>query len=88
MTLAEPGRRDNLDPMIHVTVPEELESQVADLSDDSRRSLDQRLREAIEQYLWDQKHGEIALQKLADIDAGRSKTISMGEMKARLGLVD
>lgn len=74
--------------MINVSVPEELEQLVADLPEDSRQSLDAVLREAIEEYLWDQKHGEIALKRLADIDAGKTKTVSLGEMKARLGLVD
>jgi len=74
--------------MINVSVPDELEQLVADLPEDSRQSLDAYLRDAIEEYLWDQKHGEIALQRLADLDAGRTKTISLDEMKARLGLVD
>ena len=74
--------------MIHVSVPKELESLVAELPEDSRQSLDAYLREAIEEYLWDQKHGEIALQRLADLDAGRTHTISLEDMKVRLGLED
>jgi predicted DNA-binding protein len=74
--------------MINVPVPEQLEALIADLSEESRQSLDAVLREAIEDYLWDQKHGEIALQRLAAIDAGETRTISLEDMKARLGLVD
>ena len=74
--------------MINVPVPEQLEALIADLSEESRQSLDAVLREAIEEYLWDQKHGEIALQRLADIDAGRSKTVSLEQVMADYGLAD
>lgn len=74
--------------MIHVSVPDELEQLVADLPQDSRQSLDAVLRDAIEEYLWDQKHGEIALKRLADIDAGRTKTIPLEQVLADYGLSD
>ncbi|MBJ7485011.1 addiction module protein [Brevundimonas sp.] len=74
--------------MIHVSVPDELEQLVADLPQDLRQSLDAVLRDAIEEYLWDQKHGEIALKRLADIDAGRTKTIPLEQVLADYGLSD
>lgn len=74
--------------MIRVSVPDELEQLVADLPQDSRQSLDAVLRDAIEEYLWDQKHGEIALKRLADIDAGRTKTIPLEQVLADYGLSD
>ncbi len=74
--------------MINVTVPDELADLVAELPADSRASLDDYLREAIEEYLWDQKHGEIALKRLADLDAGRTKAIPLAEIMAEHGLAD
>ena len=85
--VAAPGR-GSVGSMINVSVPDELAQLVADLPEDSLQSLDAYLREAIEEYLWDQKHGEIALQRLAAIDAGETRTISLSDMKVRLGLVD
>ena len=74
--------------MVTVTVPDELADLVANLPAESRKSLAACLRDAIEAYLWDQEHGEIALKRLADLDAGRTRAISLEDMKARLGLVD
>lgn len=70
--------------MISVTIPDELTDLFAELPATSRALLGNYLREAIEEYLWDQKHGEIALKRLADLDAGRTKTINLEVMKARL----
>ena len=84
---AAPGR-GSVSSMINVSVPDELAALIAELPEDLRQSLDAYLREAIEEYLWDQKHGEIALQRLAAIDAGETRTISLSDMKVRLGLVD
>jgi predicted transcriptional regulator len=74
--------------MINVSVPDELAQLVADLSEDSRRSLDELLREAIEDYLWEQKHGEAVLQRLADLDAGRTQAIPLSQVMADYGLDD
>lgn len=74
--------------MINVSIPDELAELIAKLPADSRESLDAYLREAIEEYLWDQKHGEIALRRLADLDAGRTKAIPLSEIMAEYGLED
>ena len=74
--------------MIKVSIPDDLAELIAKLPADSRESLDAYLREAIEEYLWDQKHGEIALQRLADLDAGRTKAIPLSEIMAEYGLED
>lgn len=74
--------------MINVTIPDKLADLIAELPAESRASLDDYLREAIEEYLWDQKHGEIALKRLADLDAGRTKAIPLSEVMAEHGLAD
>ena len=74
--------------MINVSIPDELAELIAKLPADSRESLDAYLREAIEDYLWEQQAGGVALKRLEEIRAGRATTIKMDEMRARLGLVD
>lgn len=73
--------------MINVSIPDELAELIAKLPADSRESLDAYLREAIEEYLWRQA-GSVALKRLEEIKAGRATTITMEEMRTRLGLVD
>lgn len=72
--------------MIHVTIPDELADLVANLPADSRQSLDAYLKDAIEEYLWDQQAVVIAEQRLAALDAGAETKVSMDDMMAELGL--
>ena len=74
--------------MINVSIPDELAELIAKLPAESRESLDAYLRGAIEDYLWEQQAGGVALKRLEEIRAGRATTITMDEMRARLGLVD
>ncbi len=74
--------------MINVSIPDDLAELIAKLPADSRESLDAYLREAIEEYLWERQAGDVALKRLEEIKAGRATTITMEEMRARLGLVD
>lgn len=74
--------------MINVSIPDELAELIAKLPADSRESLDAYLREAIKEYLWERQAGDVALKRLEEIKAGRATTITMEEMRTRLGLVD
>jgi hypothetical protein len=74
--------------MIHVQLPAELDDIVANLPEEARQSLDEVLRDAVQEYLWDQKHGPIALKRLADLDSGRTKALPLSQIMAEHGLAD
>ncbi len=69
-------------------LPDELGDRLNLLAKETGRSKAFYIIEAIKTHLEDLEDIYIAEQRLADIRAGRSKTYSLDEVEARLGLGD
>ncbi len=72
--------------MIHVDISTDLEAQLLDISKRTGRSVEDHVRQAVADYLADLPDLELFRQRRAEVASG--DTITMSEMKARLGLVD
>ena len=70
--------------MIHVDIAKDIEDQLRALSAESGRSLEDHVREALEAYVADLPDPNLIAERRAEVAQGL--TLSMAEMKARLGL--
>lgn len=73
---------------ISLRLPEEIDARLENLAERTGRSKTFYVREAILRHLEDLEDIYIAEQRLADLRAGRSRTFSMEEVRAELGLDD
>ena len=74
--------------MLAIRLPAEIEARLENLAKSTGRTKTFYAREAILEYLEDMEDLYLAEQVLADIQAGRSKTYTLEEVKNRLGLAD
>ncbi len=74
--------------MLAIRLPAEIEARLDNLAKSTGRTKTFYAREAILEYLEDMEDFYEAEQRMVDIQAGRSKTYSLDEVKNRLGLVD
>jgi RHH-type transcriptional regulator, rel operon repressor / antitoxin RelB len=74
--------------MLAIRLPDEIEVRLENLAKLTGRTKTFYAREAILEYLEDLEDFYVAEQRMADIQAGRSKTYTLDKVKSRLGLVD
>ncbi len=74
--------------MLAIRLPEEIETRLARLAEQTGRTKTFYAREAILRYLEDLEDVYLAEKRLEDLRAGRSSTSSINEVRARLGLAD
>jgi RHH-type transcriptional regulator, rel operon repressor / antitoxin RelB len=74
--------------MLAIRLPEEIENRLDALAKATGRTKTFYAREAILEYLADMEDLYLAEQRMADIKAGRSKTIPLEELMKRYGLED
>ncbi len=74
--------------MLAIRLPEDIENRLDALAKATGRTKTFYAREAIVEYLDDLEDLYLAEQRLADIQAGRSKTYTLDEVKSSLGLAD
>lgn len=74
--------------MLAIRLPEEIEARLENLAKATGRTKTFYAREAILEYLEDMEDLYIAKQRMADIQAGRSKTIPLEELMKRYGMED
>lgn len=74
--------------MLAVRLSEELEARLNKVAKASGRSKSWFARAAIEERIADWEDYLVAEQRMAEIRAGTSKTVSLEDVMARLGLED
>lgn len=74
--------------MITVRLPAEIETRLADLAKATGRTKSFYVREAIMEHLDDIEDLYLAEQRWSDLQAGRSRTYTLGEVEKHLGLTD
>jgi RHH-type rel operon transcriptional repressor/antitoxin RelB len=74
--------------MLAIRLPEEIEKRLATLAKETGRTKTFYAREAILEHLDDLEDIYMAEQELADIHAGRVKTIPLEEVMKEYGMVD
>ena len=74
--------------MLALRLPAEIEERLEALAKATGRSKSYYAREAILQHLEDLEDVYLAEQRLIDHRKGRGETVSMDEMRQRLGLED
>lgn len=74
--------------MLALRLPVEIEERLDALAKATGRSKSYYAREAILQHLEDLEDFYLAEQRLIDHRKGRGETVSMDEMRQRLGLED
>ena len=74
--------------MLAIRLPAEIELRLENLAKATGRTKTYYAREAILEYLEDMEDLYVAQQRMADIEAGRSKTYTLDEVKNRLGITD
>jgi RHH-type rel operon transcriptional repressor/antitoxin RelB len=74
--------------MLAIRLPEEIEKRLDALAKETGRTKSFYVREAILEHLDDLEDIYLAEQRLADIRAGRSTTVSLEEVMKRYGMVD
>lgn len=74
--------------MLAIRLPEEIETRLARLAEQTGRTKTFYAREAILRYLEDLEDVYLAEKRLEDLRAGRSSTSSIDEVRVRLGLAD
>lgn len=71
---------------VSIRLPEDLSARLTDLAIATGRSKTYYMLEAIREHLDDLEDAYIAEQRLADIRAGRSKTVPLADVMKRYGL--
>ena len=74
--------------MLAIRLPAEIELRLENLAKSIGRTKTFYAREAILEYLEDMEDLYVAKQRMEDIEAGRSKTHTLDEVKNRLGITD
>jgi RHH-type rel operon transcriptional repressor/antitoxin RelB len=74
--------------MLAIRLPEEIEKRLDALAKETGRTKSFYVREAILEHLDDLEDIYIAEKRLADIRAGRVKTIPLEEVMKEYGMVD
>jgi RHH-type transcriptional regulator, rel operon repressor / antitoxin RelB len=74
--------------MLALRLPPEIENRLDALAKRTGRSKSYYAREAILEYLDDLEDIYLAEQRLADLRAGRSDTVSLADLMKRHGLDD
>ena len=74
--------------MLAIRLPEEVEKRLDTLAKETGRTKTFYAREAILEHLDDLEDIYLAEQRLADIHAGRVKTIPLEEVMKEYGMVD
>ena len=74
--------------MLAIRLPAEIEARLDSLAKSTGRTKTFYAREAILEYLEDMEDLYLAEQVLADIQAGRSRTYTLEEVKKELGMVE
>ncbi len=74
--------------MLAIRLPEEIETRLARLAEQTGRTKTYYAREAILRYLEDLEDIYLAEKRLEDLRAGRSSTSTLEEVRERLGLAD
>jgi RHH-type rel operon transcriptional repressor/antitoxin RelB len=74
--------------MLAIRLPEEIDKRLTALSKATGRTKTFYARQAILEHLDDLEDIYLAEQRLADIHAGRVKTIPLEEVMKRYGMVD
>ena len=74
--------------MLAIRLSEELEARLESLAKATGRTKTFYAREAIAEYLEDLEDLYLAEKSLKDIQEGRSKTYTLDEVKAELGIED
>ena len=74
--------------MIAVRLPAEVENRLANLAQETGRTKTFYVREAIMNYIEDLEDYYIAEKRYRDLQAGKSKRISLEELEKELGLDD
>ena len=74
--------------MLAVRLPEELEARLNKIVKESGRSKSWFAREAIAERIADWEDYILAEKRMAEIKSGKSKTVSLESVMARLGLED
>jgi RHH-type rel operon transcriptional repressor/antitoxin RelB len=74
--------------MLAIRLPEEIEKRLDALAKETGRTKSFYVREAILEHLDDLEDIFIAEKRLADIRAGRVKTIPLEEVMKEYGMVD
>jgi RHH-type transcriptional regulator, rel operon repressor / antitoxin RelB len=74
--------------MLAIRLPEEIEKRLDTLAKETGRTKSFYAREAILEHLDDLEDIYMAEQELADIRAGRVKTIPLEEVMKEYGMVD
>ena len=74
--------------MLAIRLPEEIEARLENLAKATGRTKTFYAREAILEYLEDMEDLYLAKQRMADIQAGRSKTIPLEELMKHYGMED
>ena len=74
--------------MLAIRLSEELEARLENLAKATGRTKTFYAREAIAEYLEDLEDLYLAEKSLKDIQEGRSKTYTLDEVKAELGIDD
>lgn len=74
--------------MLAIRLPAEIEKRLDVLAKETGRTKSFYVREAILEHLDNLEDIYLAEQRLADIRAGRSTTVSLEEVMKRYGMVD
>ena len=72
--------------MLAIRLPVEIEARLENLAKLTGRTKTFYAREAILEYIDDLEDLYVAQQRMADIEAGRTKTFTLDEVKRELGL--
>lgn len=73
---------------VSLRLPDDLNLRLGSLADKTGRSKTFYMLEAIREHLDDLEDLYLAEQRLIDIRAGRSRTVSLDEVERNLGLAD
>lgn len=71
---------------VSLRLPDDLNLRLSDLADKTGRSKTFYMLEAIREHLDDLEDLYLAEQRLIDIRAGRSRTVSLDDVERELGL--
>jgi len=74
--------------MLTLKVPKEIEDRLDALSKETGRSKTEHALEALAEYIGDHEDVALAEQRLLDLQAGRSTTVSLDDLMKRHGLAD